>query len=116
MRKQYTEAQRAALIGLVAAGSTPRAAAAQLGVAEPTAYYWLKHAGRRRLARSPRVLGPRIPAREPSAQPTFARLVREAEAPCAITLRAGGVVIEVQPGFDPALLREVIAALVEGAP
>jgi hypothetical protein len=50
------------------------------------------------------------------AAPAFSRLVRSTEAPSSsssITVRAGGVIVEVRPGFDPALLREVVAALVE---
>jgi len=43
----------------------------------------------------------------------FARLIPTAEMCPLITLRAGGVAIEVRPGFDHALLREVVTALVE---
>jgi hypothetical protein len=50
-----------------------------------------------------------------SAVPTFARLVRATQDPSTITLHAGGVAIAVRAGFDPALLREVVAALIEGA-
>lgn len=114
MRKHYTKGQRAELIGLVTSGlATPRTAAARLGVAESTAYYWLKRA-RGSLALAVPVS--RCPNSAAKAQPTFARLVPAAELSPPITLRAGGVVIEVRSGFDQALLREVVAALVEHAP
>jgi transposase-like protein len=117
MRKKYTAAQRAALIDLVTTGqATPLAAAAKLGVSESTAYYWLKCAGRRsralaRVAEAPRPSSPR--RAQLTAGPMFARLVRTPVAASMITLRVGGVTIEVSSGFDPALLRGVVAALVE---
>lgn len=43
----------------------------------------------------------------------FARLVRAPAAASLITLRVGGVTIEVPPGFDRALLLDVVATLVE---
>jgi transposase len=111
VRKHYTKAQRAELIDLVTSGqTTTRTAAARLGVAESTAYYWLKRA-RGSLALAVRRTGsPRAVAK---ARPTFARLIPAAEMCPAITLRAGGVVIEVRPGFDHGLLRDVVTALVE---
>ncbi|HEX8107633.1 MAG TPA: helix-turn-helix domain-containing protein [Kofleriaceae bacterium] len=118
MRKHYTEAQRTALVELVTTGrTTPREAAAQLGVSESTAYYWLKRARRRpALALVRQVARPGSAARLRTEAPTFARLVRATEAASAITLRVAGTEIEVRPGFDRALLRDVISALVEGAP
>ena len=117
MRKHYTEAQRATLVDLVIHGrASARQAAAQLGVAESTAYYWIKRAGRSRAALA---LVPRsrqqTQDQQPVATPRFARLVRGAVASSSVTLRVGGVILEVRPGFDAALLREVIAALVETA-
>ena len=41
--------------------------------------------------------------------------MRATEAPSVITLRVAGTEIEVRSGFDPALLRDVISALVEDA-
>lgn len=94
--------------------ATPRAAAAQLGVAESTAYYWLKRARQRpALALVRQVARAGSATRSRLAAPTFARLVRATEAPSVITLRVAGTEIEVRPGFDPALLRDVISA-VEG--
>jgi transposase-like protein len=119
MRKHYTQAQRAELIELVTSGqATPRMAAAQLGVTESTADYWLKCARQRQPALVPvaRSTRPRPSDRaRSSATPVFARLVRASEAPGAITLRVGGAIVEVRPGFEPVLLREVIAALMEAA-
>ena len=54
---------------------------------------------------------PGLRARSSKTRPTFARLIPAAERCPPITLRAGGVVIEVRPGFDHALLRDVVAAL-----
>ena len=114
MRKHYTESQRVALVDLVTTGrATAREAATQLGVAESTAYYWLKRA---RQSRSAMTLVPRSTPRSAVRQPTptFARLVREEQVPSSVTLQVGDVRLEVRPGFDAAFLREVIAALVEG--
>jgi len=110
VRKHYTKAQRAELIDLVTSGqTTTRRAAARLGIAESTAYYWLKRA-RGSLALAVRQAGaPRTIAK---TRPTFARLIPAAEMCPPITLRAGGAVIEVRPGFDHALLRDVVTALV----
>jgi transposase len=114
MRKHYTETQRGALLDLVAKGRTSlRAAAAQLEVAESTAYYWLKQARRQRSAVALVARG--SSQREAVMAPRFARLVRAGDAAAAITLRIGTTVIEVRPGFDAALLREVVAALAEAA-
>jgi transposase-like protein len=111
VRKHYTKAQRAELIDLVTSGqTTTRRAAARLGVAESTAYYWLKRA-RGSLALATRRTGSRCEVAK--ARPTFARLIPAAEMCPPIMLRAGGAVIEVRPGFDHALLRDVVTALVE---
>jgi transposase-like protein len=114
VRKHYTKAQRAELIDLVTSGqTTTRRAAARLGVAESTAYYWLKRA-RGSLALAVRQTGSSRTIAK--TRPTFVRLIAAAEMCPPITLRAGGVVIEVQPGFDHALLRDVVAALAERTP
>jgi transposase-like protein len=108
MRKQYTQAQRTALIELVMTHRTPpRAAAVQLGIPEATAYYWLKQA---RKAASPRTS---TLVMTPPAQ-TFARLIRADTQ--SLTLRLGAATIELRTGFDAALLREVVAALTEDTP
>jgi transposase-like protein len=107
MRKHYTEAQRAELVALVARGeATPSAAAARLGVAESTAYYWLKR-GRRRSG----ALVAGTPRPRPTAAPTFGRLVPATEASSAIVVRVGDAVIAVAHPFDADLLRAVVAAL-----
>jgi transposase-like protein len=118
LTKHYTEDQRTALVELVTTGqATPRAAAAQLGVTESTAYYWLKRARKRpALALVRQVARAGSATRSRLTAPTFARLTRATEAPSAITLRVAGAEIEVRSGFDPALLRDVISALVEDAP
>jgi transposase-like protein len=116
MRKHYTEAQRAALIGMVTTGQASlRGAAARLGVADSTAYYWVKRA--KRTAAGALVVRRDRAVAEPQsvAPPTFARLVRAADTATAITLRVGGAVIEVRPGFDAALLHDIVVALAESA-
>ena len=119
MRKHYTTAQRAELTSLVASGqATPRAAAAQLGVPESTAYYWLRKGDRRAtaIALVPRSARSSTAARRPvlgHTPPPFARLVRAADAASTLTLRIGALTLEVRPGFDAGLLREVVAALTE---
>lgn len=117
MRKHYTEDQRTALVELVTTGQvTPRAAAAQLGVTESTAYYWIKCARKRpALALVRQVARAGTPTRSRPTAPTFARLVRATAASSAITLRVAGTEIEVRSGFDPALLRDVISALIGDA-
>ena len=122
MRKHYTPAQRGELTSLVASGrATPRGAAAQLGVPESTAYYWLRGSGARATAAAlvvPRKALGRTSRPGPHSRDSsqvFAWLVRAADGPSRITLRAGGVALEVLAGFDAALLREVIAVLGEAA-
>ena len=117
MRKHYTEAQRATLVDLVIKGqASARQAAAQLGVAESTAYYWIKRAGRSRSALALVARGKQQTlGQPPAATPRFARLIRAAVVSSSVVLRVGDVILEVRPGFDRALLREVIAALVETA-
>lgn len=116
MRKHYTDAQRAALIDMVTTGQASlRAAAARLGVADSTAYYWVKRV--KRTAAGALVVRRDRAFAEPQSvpPPTFARLVRPADAATAITLRVGGAVIEVRPGFDSALLHDIVVALAESA-
>ena len=117
MRKHYTAAQRAALIDSVTTGQASlRAAASQLGVAESTAYYWLKRTGRNSPAAALATRGGRPrEGRQLPAPPIFARLVSAGNRAGAISLRVGEAVIEVRPGFDVELLRSIVAALVEPA-
>lgn len=111
MRKHYTPAQRAALVELVETGrASLGAAAAQLGLPESTAYYWLTQARRAAPTYARRGL-----ARPDERAPRFARLVRAGEAR-TLTVRVAGAAIDVRPGFDAALLREVVAALAEATP
>jgi transposase-like protein len=119
MRNHYTTAQRAELTSLVVSGqATPRAAAGRLGVPASTAYYWLRTAGRRATAitLTHRTVRPSAAAGRPPAgdtPPPFARLVRAADGASPLTLRIGAIALEVRPGFDAGLLREVVAALTE---
>jgi transposase-like protein len=115
MRKHYTEAQRAELVELVTTGrATIRGAAARLGVADSTAYYWITRTGQPRVRLA--VSRSRQPPDTPRPGPTFARLVRSTEVTSSIAIRLGDVMLEVRAGFDPVLLRSVVAALVEATP
>ena len=92
MRKHDTKALRADLIALVTSGeTTTQRAAARLGVAESTAYYWLKRS-RESLALAVRET--RVRRSVANARPTFARLIPAVEMCPPITLRAGGVAVE----------------------
>lgn len=126
MRKQYTEEQRAELVRLVRRDEVPlRRAAARLGVAESTAYYWMKQpaTARQRTATKPRSataehqrgappLASRTAAKATRAV-AFARLIPASEAEPSLVLCVGAARLEVRAGFDAALLRAVVAALVE---
>lgn len=48
--------------------------------------------------------------------PPFARLIRAVDEASPITLRVGAIALEVRPGFNASLLREVVAALTEAVP
>ncbi|MEZ4363705.1 MAG: transposase [Kofleriaceae bacterium] len=110
MRRRYTDEQRAELVRLVLDEAMPqRRAAARLRVAESTAHHWVRRAA----AARQRTAGSLRRDDEP-APPTFARLVR-ASPPAALLLRVGPVSLEVSPGFDVELLRQVVAALTEEA-
>lgn len=142
MRKHYTEEQRAEVVRLVREEKVSfRRAAAQVGVAEATAYYWVKRAmasagsraagpansvgkpgaraaGRpsRQVPASSRQQAAAAPAmRAAPTEVAFARLVPASEHTVALTVRVGAAAIDVRAGFDAALLRAVVAALAETA-
>jgi len=102
MRKRYTAADRARLLGEVkATGETARVVAERLGVTPSTAYLWLK--------------AERASAEKP-VTPKFARVVREQEKQRAmVVVQVASVTIRVDVGFDAELLRSVVAALSEPA-
>ncbi len=98
MRKRYTAEQREKFIAEVrATGESAGVVAKRLGITPSTAYLWMK-----------------APAPDPSA-PVFARVVpaRSTEtAPVSrLVLEVSGAKLHVESGFDPALLRQVVAAL-----
>ncbi len=96
MRKPYERSKRAALTRAVQEqGEAVSTAAARLGVGVSTAYRWVRSA----------------PASPPA--PVFIEVVPERAAPTSTSLRVrvGGAEVEVQRGFDPRLLREVVEAL-----
>jgi transposase-like protein len=94
MGKRDKGTQRDVLIEAVRTSGEPvKAIAAQMGVKQATAYYWMKK------ARAARV-------------PQFARVVpRSGEAKASMVIEAGGAIIRLESGFDAELLLEVIAAL-----
>jgi transposase-like protein len=95
MRKQYTDEQREQLIAEVrATGEKVRVVAARLGVGPSTAYHWMKEAA------------------APESAPVFARVVpSRAATPSSLVIELGRATVRVEIGFDPELLRNVIAAL-----
>ena len=95
MGERYTDKQRRALVALVSSGQARVFEAAErLGVNRASGYAWMREArkasGRRHVD---------------EARPAFARLVPGERAPSAVTVRVGGVEIDVRQGFDEALLR-----------
>jgi len=93
MRKQYTAEDRGRLIAEVRASGEPvKKVAAPLGIAESSAYLWMKAAR--------------------TSAPGFAKLVRARPAPAAVVaVRVGAATICVEAGFDAELLRSVVLAL-----
>jgi transposase-like protein len=113
MRRQYTGEQRSKLVELVTGGhATVPEAAARLGVAPATAYYWLKRGAVGRRGAQER--GGRRRGVDQGTGTTFVRVVPSAAIDAAIAVRVGSAEIQVRRGFDGALLREVVAALMEG--
>jgi transposase-like protein len=97
MRKRYTAEQREQLIAEVrATGETAAVVAKRMGVTPSTAYLWLK------------------PAAPAPSGPMFARVVpvrSTKTAPVSRLVLEGGAKLHVEHDFDPALLRQVVAAL-----
>jgi len=93
MRRQYTAEDREKFLGdLKATGLPVKELAERLGVSVSAAYSWVKR------------------AQEPVATtPRFARVVTKS----TIVVCVGAASIEVNPGFDPGLLRSVVEALGE---
>ena len=98
MRNKYTAEQRERLVGEVrATGARVSDVAKRMGVAPSAAYVWLKRSK------------PTAPA--PSL-PVFARLMPAPSAMASrMVLELGAVKLHVDANFDPALLRQVVAAL-----
>jgi transposase-like protein len=94
MAKRYTERDRSRfLTELRRSGDPVHVVAERLGLSVSTAFRWKKDA-------------------DASADaPVFARLVREPRLEASLTLDVGGVRVQVRPGFDADLLREVVQAL-----
>jgi len=114
MRRQYTSKQRSELVDLVTAGrATVSEAAARIGVAPSTAYYWVRRGGA--VVRAPQARASSVSKARGLAEPTFVRLVPTSAIHAAITLRVEGAEIQVQRDFDRDLLRAVVEALRGGA-
>ncbi len=98
MRKQYTGKQRSDLVSLAKSGrATVAEAAARLGVAPSTAYYWMR--------------GTAATPNRRAAKATFVRVVPSGADDSAIIVRVDGAEIQVRRGFDCQLLRDVVASL-----
>ena len=116
MRKHYTDEQRTELVRLVLdEGVSLRRAAAQMEVADSTAYYWVKQAAVAR-GRAKRRSRTSRPSPADRAVPTFVQLVRAEASRGLLRVRIGAATVEVGNGFDAELLRQVVAALTEAAP
>jgi len=108
MATTYMDTDQRALVAAVRGGERVAAAARRLGIKPSTAYGWLRRARGR-------------DAEMGREAPTFLQL-RAPPVRSALTVRIGAAVVEVRPGFDAALLREVVEALAgderldEGAP
>jgi transposase-like protein len=92
MANQYTPEQREKLIAEVrASGERVSVIAKRMGISSSSAYLWMKRA-----------------APAPSA-PIFARVVPARAT--SLRLEVAGAALVVERGFDPELLRQVIATL-----
>src|SRR3982750_1785189 len=103
MRRRYTVKQQSELVDLISGGrATVLEAAARLGVAPSTAYYWVRSAATTVLRRPARRRGPKAQA---FATPRFVRVVPSEAVEAAIAVRVGAAEIQVRRGFDADLLR-----------
>jgi transposase-like protein len=99
----YTEAERERFLNEAAgAGESLSRFARRQGLNVSTAYMWSR-------------------TRSAKRSVTFARVVRNSEAPNtsgtgAVTLRVGSAQIDVHLGFDAGLLRAIVEALSGGGP
>jgi len=98
MRKKYSPAeQRRFLDDIRDSGESLEVVARRFGISKSTAYKWHK------LAKGSHA------SSKASPKPKFARLV-PASRP-AIVVEIGGARVHVEAGFDPELLRSLVAAL-----
>lgn len=105
MRRRFTETDKQRYLAeLKDSGGTPWSFARQAGISAATLYRWMK--------------------RRPASSPQFVQLVRERRSrPAApvssghLSVRVGQALVQVEPGFDPELLRAIVGALGEqGSP
>jgi transposase-like protein len=96
MRKLYKQRDRAELLAAVRRGEPILSAARRLRVRMSTAYRWVRLSGNDDGVAAP---------------PTFLELVTAGTPSRELMVRIGVAEIEVRPGFDPALLRAVVATL-----
>lgn len=87
-------------------------AAARLGVAPSTAYYWMRSSATTMPGHRARRRGPKAQA---FVTPRFVRVVPSHAVEARIAVRVGTAEIQVRRDFDAELLRAVVAALREGA-
>jgi transposase-like protein len=93
MGKRHTARERERLIELVrTSGSPVKLVAERLGISASTAYLWMKRA--------------------PEAPLGFAKVVPVSMSTGPkLTVAVGDAVIQLEPGFDADLLRQVVSAL-----
>lgn len=95
MRKPYKQTDRAELLAAVRRGEAVPSAARRFGVKMSTAYRWVRQSS----------------DDERGVTPTFIELVTAEPLSAGLMVRIGAAEVEVRPGFDPELLRAVVATL-----
>jgi len=94
MRRRFTAEERQRFVDEVrTTGASVKEVAERLGLDTSIGYRWMQ-------------------AARQAGAPKFARLVvAGSQAPTAIAIEVGGVVVRVEAGFDPELLRAVVSSL-----
>jgi transposase-like protein len=106
MRKRYTAADRSRFYQEVReTGESVRAVAERLGIGASTAYQWQQRERARQKGE-----GRQAEERQAHrARPKFARVVPASTR--ALMVHVGAAAIRAEAGFDPELLRALVAAL-----
>jgi len=98
-------------------GLTAREFCAETGLSEPSFYAWRREIARRdqeRTAGTQATTAVSACRRSAAALPAFVPVRIEASAACALeVVVAGGRLVRVRPGFEAAVLRQLLAVLEE---